>query len=122
MKNHRIRRPFAALLRRVAERLHPAPASRRAVSTIDILLKQPFAARLDFDALGQGEVRIAYRATDTIWRDIAGDGGCIGLRDHVQHLCLAALELNEHPVCGAWDGVAYVSGTGTDRSTLRRVA
>ena len=99
---NRVRRSLAGALRALADRLHDTPCpTRDTVPSIDFR-RMPFAARLDFQAMGRGTLALTYSAFDPIWGDGQPHDDLIGLRDHLKRLSFTANELASLGVHGEW--------------------
>ncbi|TCP64810.1 hypothetical protein [Sphingomonas sp. PP-CE-1G-424] len=96
----------AAFLRTLADRLSLEPVARVSHSTIPDFIALPGAARLDWTAFDQGEVRMRYSAVDPVWNDVDEVDELVGLREHVRRLSRAMAELSFRQAA-AWNDVAY---------------
>ena len=102
----RWRRYVAGLFRRLSDRLGPdAPPGTQHRPEQRDLLHLPDTTGLDPLSLDRGEMR--RNATDAVWDDAAGDDGLVDLREHVRRLCMAVIELDQHPLGSGFDAVAH---------------
>lgn len=97
VKLARPRRWLAGILSRAASHLAPeaaAPPNRLPLSTEE-LLKLPGIDRVNFEALGAGEVEIRFSALDPLWKGHPEKSyDMIPLRDHMMRLCGVAEEFS----------------------------
>jgi hypothetical protein len=100
------RRRLAQALSRAALKISPDSPTPFQLTTAD-LIKLAGMARVDFNALGKGEVKPRCSALDPMWSErLQEPQGMIPLRDHMMRLCAAAEELSIRGYSSDWRVIA----------------
>lgn len=103
-----LRRQVSDWLRNFATRNHAPVSDPQAAKLVPAdFFGLAGASRLDWKALGEGQVRMRYSATDPVWAGVDTESKMVGLREHIRRLCIAANEMAIHPLGDGWDNVAH---------------